>query len=1438
MAKIFISHSSRDNTFAMEIKEWLESQGFDQSFLDFDKHIGIEPGANWEKTLYREIDRSQAVLLVLTPNWNESKWCFAEYTQARALGKAIFPLTFVTIDDYRTASDTQYLDLTKNKEEGLQQLYEQLRQVALDSQGGFPWDKTRSPFPGLMYFTEEDAAIFFGRDDDVRRVIERLNARRTQGGARLIALLGASGSGKSSLLRAGVLPRMKRDKKNWIVLSTLRPQKNPVHQLARTLAIASDQAVQWKGIYDQLMGDDYRSSLVDYATQIRAVNNVLEPELLISVDQGEELFTIAGQKETKRFFEILNTIQKESLPFITIMAKRSDFLGLLQKQEQLTERFEELSIKPIPLERIEQIIRGPAEVVGLDVEDSFVSAATNDAKTEDALPLLAFALRQLYERFGGDGDLTLEEYHALGDSALGLSPLENTVRSTADDVLRNENPTTEELKALREAFVPELVRINDEGEYVRRPALWDELPVKAYPLLEKLIHARLLILYQDNDKKILEVTHEALLRKWKTLHDWLNEEREFLIGKGRLEQSLIDWQRAEEKQKDLALLSGLQLTRAREWLIGHPRQLTEEEHGYIQCSIEHSDAEQKRKERMRKMLTWGSVAASIILAMAAIFAGLQWQEAEKSKLLAIEQSLLAEEKTVVAANKEKEAKKERDKALITQSLFLADLSAQQLKGNRTTEAVLLATEALPYKKGLINRTDKPFVPEALTSLYSALFQYKEIGMFAQDGGEVRYVAFNSAGTQIITGSSDGKAQIWSIISGELLFILKGHKREVNTAVFSPDGTQVVTASSDKTARLWSATTGSLLFTLKGHKREVNTAVFSPDGTQIVTASSDKTARLWSATTGSLLFTLKGHKREVNTAVFSPDGTQVVTASSDGTAGLWSIGGVLLQLFKGHTAGLSHAAFSPDGAHVVTTSHDKTARIWSTHSGALLHTLEGHQATISEASYSPDGTQIVTASDDNTARLWSAATGVLSHIFKGNKREVKHVAFSPDGTQIVTGAYDRVRLWSAHNGEILLTFEGDIYSVNHVAFSPEGTKLITASKTTRLWNISNNELLKRLEGNKDNVNHATFNPDGTQIVTASSDKTARLWSATTGELLHTLKGHQAGLWSATFNPDGTQIVTASSDKTARLWSATTGELLHTLKGHQAGLWSATFSPDGTQIVTASSDNTARLWSATTGELLHTLKGHNGSVISAVFSADGMQIVTASDDRKASLWSAASGELLHILKGHQAGLWNATFSPDGTQIVTASSDKTARLWSTHSGILLHVFEGHDAGISHATFSPDGTQVVTASSDKTARLWSTHSGILLHVFEGHQDGVMHAAFNLDGTQIVTASWDNTARLWSTHSGEFLYAFEMHKGGLNHVEFSPDGTQIVTASSDGNANIWKNYISTQGVVDYAIKRLKKCLTPEQRKRFYLNETPPFWCGNKWPHKVSNDFK
>ena len=264
----------------------------------------------------------------------------------------------------------------------------------------------------------------------------------------IIALLGASGSGKSSLLRAGILPRLKRDKQNWLALAPFRPQIHPLAELSQVIALALGPNRNWQQVHDALSGNNPTDVLHRLARDLRAVTSANEATILISIDQGEELFGAADKAEAERFLIVLNAALGEHLPFMVLLALRSDFLGQLQTAPHLEARFEEFSLKPMPLERVRDIIEGPAKVVGITVDEALVSAAIKDAATDDALPLLAFALRELYDRFGSSKNLLLASYQAFADEKAGLSPIENAVRRRADQSIEEAKAGADELRAL------------------------------------------------------------------------------------------------------------------------------------------------------------------------------------------------------------------------------------------------------------------------------------------------------------------------------------------------------------------------------------------------------------------------------------------------------------------------------------------------------------------------------------------------------------------------------------------------------------------------------------------------------------------------------------------------------------------------------------------------------------------------------------------------------------------------------------------------------------------------------------------------------------------------------------------------------------------------------------------------------------------------------
>jgi len=1387
MSKIFVSHSSQDNAKALAVAQWLDQNGWGEYFLDITPSRGLSPGERWQEALKTAADRCEAVLFLISPAWRDSKWCLAEFLLAKQIGKTIFGVIVETtsLDSLprEMTTEWQLCDLVTGTEQhsfhvhrdqivpptdislagaGLASLKQGLQKAGLDP-SVFPWpppnDPERQPYRGLKALEAEDAAVFFGREAALIRGLDTLR-RMDDRGERLLVILGASGAGKSSFLRAGLWPRLKRDDRHFLPLPVVRPERSAISGQSGVLASfekafhdcrAPKTRAQIRTTMEEPCGALHLIAELQALAQKALGPQADPPTVVFAIDQGEELFAKEGGAEAQRLLDLLKDLAAQPTNGETALAARHRTIVMVAIRSDSYERLQTaptlvgvrqtpFSLPPLAQAEYKMVIEGPAAratAAGrkLIVKPDLTEQLLKDAAGADALPLLAFVLERLFIEHGADGDLRLDEYEA-------LDGLKGSIEAAITEAFKNPGqapviPANEatRIEWLRRTF-PSLVTLDQDTEQAkRRVATWRTLPLEVYPLLERLIDARLLlrdqrVLPDGQEAVVVEVAHEALLRQWGTLTTWLKLEGANLKLADSVRRAAADWHKAKQDKKEdprswlahrgeaLADAERL-LTRA-----DYDGRLSQDEREYLKACRDKERTERTEREaelnrtaeaqrqtnQAQRWTKYLLAAIAVILIVAGWWMILQTKNVERQTVL-----LLASE-----------AKNANDKGLYDRALKFAVVAS------RGTWLV-------------------KHIPEAEAELSRAAHASAQLSRYGGHDRAVTSAAFSADGKQVVTASFDNTARLWDSATGLLLATLTGHESPVTSAAFSADGKQVVTASRDRTARLWDSATGLLLATLTGHESPVFSAAFSADGKQVVTASADRTARLWDSATGKPLATLTGHEGTVFSPAFSADGKQVVTASFDNTARLWdSATGKPLATLTGHEGTVFSPAFSADGKQVVTASADRTARLWDSATGKPLATLTGHESDVFSAAFSADGKQVVTASDDQTARLWDSATGKPLATLTGHEGTVNSAAFSADGKQVVTASFDNTaRLWDSATGQPLATLTGHKGDVTSAAFSADGKQVVTASfdNTARLWDSATGKPLATLTGHEGPVTSQAFSADGTQIVTASDDQTARLWDSATGLLLATLHGHEGPMYSAAFSADGKQVVTASDDQTARLWDSATGLLLATLTGHESPVTSAAFSTDGKQVVTASDDRTARLWDSATGKPLATLTGHEGTVTSAAFSADGKQVVTASFDNTARLWDSATGQPLATLNGHESPVFSAAFSADGKQVVTASRDRTARLWDSATGKPLATLTGHESDVNSAAFSADGTQIVTASDDQTARLWDSATGKPLATLTGHEGDVNSAAFSADGTQIVTASDDQTARLWDVH-------------------------------------------------------------------------------------------
>ena len=674
MSSIFISHSSKDGDFATEFQTFLQDKGYQSIFLDFDPQNGIPAGRDWEQELYNQLRLSKAVLILCSENSMSSNWCFAEITHAKALGKHIVPIKIGDCVINTILTSKQVLDFTQGKSDGFERLLNSLKLAGLDSQGMFEWDRTRPPYPGLMSFEEEDAAIFFGREKEIQQIIERISKIYQFGGTKSIMVLGSSGSGKSSLVKSGVLPRLKKDKERWLVIPPFRHGSDPIRELAIALSELSSEAntnLSWKETYKRFKDvgnsiDGMNEVFYELIDEVIIKLGKSNAKVILTIDQAEELIDPKNNATNTNFVLFLNellTNPKGKVILLTTM--RSDFLNdfQLNPATRILE-FNSEYIGPLSKDNLIRVIEGPAEMIGLTLENGLAKIMMDDAETDDALPLLAFTLREMYEKYGGDNKLTIEEYR---DKLGGLS---GSIAQAAQAAFSSAKMTPEQTTDFRKAFRA-MARINEEGQFARQPVKYSELPESVSPILEQFVQARMLVARSDGDHKFLEVAHEALLRKWKLLRGWLDEDREFLLWKQRLKLALENWVRTD---KDAGgLLRGTFLVEAQKHVKEHNDELLKEEKEFIQHSEtmykkELQNKEQTRKRNKKRLQVF--LVGAVLLSALAVW---QWfsavaanSSAESAKIEAIrekESAVASEQKAKLAEQNALTSKNETELAL-------------------------------------------------------------------------------------------------------------------------------------------------------------------------------------------------------------------------------------------------------------------------------------------------------------------------------------------------------------------------------------------------------------------------------------------------------------------------------------------------------------------------------------------------------------------------------------------------------------------------------------------------------------------------------------------------------------------------------------------------------------------------------------------------------
>jgi WD40 repeat protein len=1130
------------------------------------------------------------------------------------------------------------------------------------------------PYRGLFAFQEEDAHLFFGREKFVEDLVAAVTRKP------LVAVVGSSGSGKSSVVFAGLVPKLRQETQvRWQIIS-FRPGNNPFEALAtafdevqadedavgeiaeptsavsrRSTLHSSEKSLQ--SLEKKLRNDDKALCQIIESFLASSLSQIIESALSFSspalpcrlvliVDQFEELYTLSPECDRQPFLDLLLNAVKLTSAFTLVLTLRADFYGTVLAYRPLSDALQGAiqNLGPMSQEELRSAIEKPAASYEVELEPGLTDKLI-DAVWEQSgrLPLLEFALTQLWSKQQNSW-LTHQTYTEIGGVESALANHAETVYARLSKA---------DKQRMQQVFV-QLVQLGEGAEATRRLATPDEVKPENWDLVTRLADARLVVTncHETTGGETVEIVHEALIRSWGRLGDWLLADGEFRHWQEQLRAATRQWENSGN-DKD-ALLRGKSLADAQYWQSQRLKELSSEDKWFIELSLDLRDKESKVQKRGRKLTVSALISGLVVALLLAGIAFWQWHNSAIGEIAAIAQS----SKLLSASHQEFNALLEGLKA------------GRKLQNIAWTE------------------NNSQLYSNVTTSLQEAIYGVRERNRLIGHTDRVYRVSFSPDDRTLASASGDRTIKLWDR-DGALLKTISAHEGEVYAVTYSPDGQVMASASGDRTIKLWNRD-GTLLKTLTGHTGEVYDVAFSPTpptpltksqrglgvspsgatgvGTRgvgiLVSASADKTIKLWNRD-GTLLKTVEGFNQAVRSVNFSPDGQTIVASSEDGIIQYLSKDGKLIhRLFDGNI--VYRAMFSPDGHTFISVGGDTTVKFWNL-DGSMLQTFYGHTDGVLDVATSNDGKAIASASADGTIKLWDR-DGLLLRTLYGHDKEVYGAVFSPiPPTPLTKGG----------EGGILASVSGD--------------------GTVKLWK-RNGTLIKTLKGHTDVIHGLSFSPDGQTFVSASWDKTIKLWSRD-GTLQATLQGHNGKVYAASFSPDGQLIASASGDGTVKLWQRD-GTLIKTLTGHTDVVHSATFSPDGQLIASASHDRTIKLWSRD-GKLLNTLIGHTNWVHDVNFSPDGQTIASASHDRTVKLWNR-EGKLLRNLTGHTDKVLGASFSPDGKTVASASRDKTIKLWRL-DGTPLTTLRGHGNWVHSVNFSYDDRTLASASYDHTAILWN---------------------------------------------------------------------------------------------------------------------------------------
>ena len=1175
-----------------------------------------------------------------------------------------------------------------------------------------------APYPGLAAFARGDATRFFGREREADAFLNRLRVQS------LIAVVGASGAGKSSFVQAGVLPQLPE---GWRAI-TIRPGPEPLASLEamlRQLGVARD-------LERELEADPERLGRC-----LRQLGDA-HAAVVVVVDQLEELFTLCRDASRRALFAdaLVRAARTPADPVRVILTLRDDFLVRAEELPSLRERLTwGLQVLATPARAdLLRIVVEPARRAGYAFEDPALPARMVDAVAGQpgALALLSFTGAALWrERDRTTRQLTRGAYDALGGVGGALA-------AHAEGVL--DGMIREERELVRETFRHLITADGTRGVIARRDLCTILEHARAEAVLERLIDARLLVASEGLDAPDrIEIIHEALLEAWPRLRGWVHDDREGARLRDQLRSAAQQW---HDRNRPSGLLwRGDALGEYRRWRSRHAGALSEVEEAFVRASL--ADAARGRRIRgfaIASVLGVLSIAVVILLRLR----GTAETERARAELLARR----------------------------SHQELVAQLEAQGREA-------LLAGDVVRAAEHLVHAHDEGLRGDGLAIMLHRVVASRAAALrtFAV-GAPVRWAELSADGARLLTvRDGDGRVSVWDVATGAerareagigdaprahfdatgervviagaapKLWDLRGggsvvlpRKADpVDVIRFGPRDT-VITRSNSEVV-LWDAATGKRLRQLAVAKPWTTRLDVSGD---LIAATDDRTVAIWDAS-GRLVRRYEGHTDEILRVVFSADRATLATASADGTARLWDLRASSAPVVMNHGGRIADVRFEPSGKHLLTVSESGSARLWDVR-GQMTSSFAERRGKLTSCDVDPLGRYVSIAGADGIACLHEIPTGDVLQCLEGHTKPIMATRLGPDGRTVLTASADgTARLWRADLRQFAASFP-HADRVSWIAFAPDGATVVTTDWTgvVRSWNIATGQPRWVARRPHDEGIVTSLTVTASRILTTGHD--ARLWDARTGELL-TVMTSAAGAYT-----DGKLIddrIVLASEQGAIEIRTLAGAPERTIRAHRGSIAQLAASADGRRIVSAGDDGGA-IFDVRTGERLGTLTGHEGPLTDVAISPDGGSIVTVGIDRTIRIWDRA-GRPQRILRS-TSGLRFPRFDRHG-RLLTAHEDGAIYVWDPTTGAIVTRLRGHSTNVWSLHVAANDDLAVSSSKDGETIVWDLERLGGVARFKTNDAPIMATAIGPRGV-VATGSWDHTAKIWRFAPGELAAA------------------------------------------------------------------------------------